>query len=488
MAYSPRGRSPAPLAPLSYEESRSPRNHEEHRSPRGRSPREYAEGYAPAPILDEHKSVSERGDRSPRAQAARVPPESPCERRSVFDDAVVMVGGGVRSLRPADDATSRSTRLDARALEQLRLQQMMHEGEPDAEKCSESDEDDSEEGDVYVTDSYIEWERHYLKRIAKRIHRLVCSELTREEEALFMYFVNFDADLDGTVSGEEATCMLEAIEEVAPGATKTRSGRRGLVNEDGSINFINLLKWFTENEKSKSTTMTFSVASMGVSIVGSGYLQSDDRVDALSRDSLRSNVIGYRRLFNAVKKYKEETQLAPARTVEGTSGLEQAMPEYYNALALEFQGDSEHLFELFNEVDESGNMMLEENEVEKLLLLLDTSATEEDLARYIAEINLSDGPLSFASLIDWWDQARSVPNSLVAEKGATLVASVKARAAQRKMTGMFSESCVQVQWRRAKEANRLQALRQAYVRAVSELREYKMERDLRLLESECAQL
>merc|ERR1740130_2558194 len=91
--------------------------------------------------------------------------------------------------------------------------------------------------------------------------------------------------------------------------------------------------------------------------------------------------------------------------------------------------------------------MLEENEVEKLLLLLDTSATEEDLARYIAEINLSDGPLSFASLIDWWDQARSVPNSLVAEEGMALIASVKARIYSKSLGGFgSSDSTARGKW------------------------------------------
>merc|ERR1712048_774365 len=121
------------------------------------------------------------------------------------------------------------------------------------------------------------------------------------------------------------------------------------------------------------------------------------------------------------------------RRMEDEKGLWDALPAYYAQLAKEFDGDAELLFELFNEVDESGNMLLEEAEVQSMLHLLDPGASEKELKRYISEINLSDGPLNFASLLDWWDQARSVSNSLVAEKGPALIATVKARGAQRRM-------------------------------------------------------
>merc|ERR1712032_1333138 len=99
---------------------------------------------------------------------------------------------------------------------------------------------------------------------------------------------------------------------------------------------------------------------------------------------------------------------------------------------------------------------------------------------------MSDGPLSFASLVDWWEQARNEPSSLVAEKGAGLIASVKANAAKVRLGSMFGNTAVQRRWAEAKESGQQQALRQAYCRTLTEIREFKMERDLRAIEKECS--
>eukprot|EP00434_Breviolum_minutum_P001028 symbB.v1.2.000902.t1/scaffold27.1/size414596/10 len=96
----------------------------------------------------------------------------------------------------------------------------------------------------------------------------------------------------------------------------------------------------------------------------------------------------------------------------------------------------------------------------------------------------ADGPLSFASLIDWWDQARTVPNSLVSEKGAALIASIKGRSYAATVAGIFGDTAVQKRWDQADAAGTLQALRQAYCRTLREVREYKAERDLRRAESD----
>lgn len=341
---------------------------------------------------------------------------------------------------------------------------------------------------VFITEAYKEWEGLYLKRLAKRIHRLVCQELTRSEEALFMLFTTYDENLDGVVRGDEASRLVEAIEEAAPGAADAEDVP--LQEQDSSISFVSLLKWYSGDmgDDFKETTARFNLTSLLTGFLGSGMLQNDSRLEALSNTGLRRSIVGYRRLLTQLRQLREERVLAAAREVESSVGLEDAMPEYYKILAQEFDGDAEHLFELFCEADEAGQLQLESQEVETLLRLLDTGATEADLKRYITEINLTDGPLTFASLIDWWDQARSVPNSLVAEKGATLLASVKAQAARRSLGGIFGETAAQRRWAEAKEAGQLQALRQAYCRTYSEVREYKIERDLRNAETDCARL
>merc|ERR1711933_342644 len=106
--------------------------------------------------------------------------------------------------------------------------------------------------------------------------------------------------------------------------------------------------------------------------------------------------------------------------------------------------------------------MGEKKEVESLLRLLDPDATSEDLERYIEEINMEDGTLGFSFLMEWWTQSQEVPNSLVAEKGAGLLAGIKARDVQRRFTSLFGDTAVKQRWKRAEEADRLRQLRQAY--------------------------
>lgn len=348
-------------------------------------------------------------------------------------------------------------------------------------------EDDEE---VYLTDAYRVWECHYLKRLAKRVHKMVCAELDSSEEALLMVFLTHDPNLEGTLSGEGASKLLEALRvAAAPGAVDV-AGPDGPADRNGFISSVALLRWYSgrAGQEYRDASTGFGMASFFGGAVGSST-QNDSRVDALDWASLRRNILGYRRLLLEVRQLREERVLEQPREVEGSTSLEAAMPLYYAALANEFEGDSEHLFELFCDVDETGNMLLERKEVLALLRLLDTSASETDLRRYLQEINLTDGPLSFASLVDWWDQACSVSNSLVAEKGTMLTASVKARSAGKRFSSLlFSQTAAQRRWAEALEGGRLEALRLAYERTLSEVREYKMERDLRAVEQECAAL
>lgn len=362
-------------------------------------------------------------------------------------------------------------------------------GDESTEEAAEEDIDDNET--VYLTENYRAWERHYLKRLARRIHRLVCAELDRSEEALFMLFTTYDESLDGVVRGVEATRLLEAIEQATPGVIAADNGGQGeLVASDGSISFVSLLEWFSgaNGGAHRETSPGFGFTSLAVGLLGSGTLQVDGRLDALDWAGLRRNILGYRRLFLHVRQLQEDRALAQVREVEVAKGIEEAMPLYYGLLAKEFEGDAEHLFELLCQVDITGDMRLNTDEVKTLLCLLDADASEGDVRRYIAEINMADGPLSFASLVDWWDQARSVKNSLVAEKGAALIAKVRAQAAGEKISSLFAETAVQKRLNAAKQGGQLEIVREAYCRTLSELREYKMERDLRLAEQECAAL
>ncbi|CAE7710625.1 unnamed protein product, partial [Symbiodinium pilosum] len=76
------------------------------------------------------------------------------------------------------------------------------------------EEDPEDDEAVYLSEAYREWEVHYLRRLAMRIHRLLTLELDRAEEALFAVFVQHDANLDGRVRGEEASKLMQASKTV----------------------------------------------------------------------------------------------------------------------------------------------------------------------------------------------------------------------------------------------------------------------------------
>merc|ERR1712224_248793 len=129
-----------------------------------------------------------------------------------------------------------------------------------------------------------------------------------------------------------------------------------------------------------------------------------------------------------VRALHEERTLAVVREAELQVGILDVAERYHQSLVDELEGDEGHLLELFLEVDTSGDLVLQQPEVEAMLLLLDPGATPEELSRYVVEINLELGPLSFSGFVDWWHQARNVPQSLVSQKGAVFIAGVKARA------------------------------------------------------------
>ncbi|CAE7876813.1 ATPSCKMT [Symbiodinium sp. KB8] len=155
------------------------------------------------------------------------------------------------------------------------------------------------------------------------------------------------------------------------------------LTEDGSISLVSLLRWYTGSNGSehKAASYSFSAATLLTGLLGSGVVGCDAGAGLA--------VMGYRRIYSQLRELKEEKMVTMIMEKESQSGLLETMPEYYKLLAKEFEGDMELLFELFCEVDESNNLMLEEREVEIMLRKMDTGATPEDLRRYVAEINLA---------------------------------------------------------------------------------------------------
>jgi len=259
--------------------------------------------------------------------------------------------------------------------------------------------------------------------------------------------------------------------------------------EDGSISFIALLEWYNQSALGvrMDTNAQFNIHSLSVGLLGSGMLGCDARLGQLSRKRLRRYIVGYRKLLVQLRQNQEDKAIRQVHELESRIGLLASMTSYYGLLQKEFQGDEEHLFEVFNEVDESGNMMLEEPEVGSLMRLLDKGASDTDVRKYLSEINVAqDGALRFDGFVNWWEEAQTVPNSLLAAKGAGLIAAVRVEALRLKAGSLFFETAVQRRWHMADQAGKLPSLRQAYCHTFRQLRCYRMECQLQALEAECA--
>jgi len=348
--------------------------------------------------------------------------------------------------------------------------------------------DDYDNEEVFISNAFQDWECIYLKRLARSIHRLVCSQLEHHtEEALFMLFIRHDQDMDGEIRGQEVTHLLEILGEAGV-AEEERKRLQATDSKDGAISFIALLEWYNQNASGtrRDTNAQFNIHSLSVGLLGSGILGCDARLDQLNNIRLRRNIVGYRRLLEQLRQARERKEIQKVNELESKQGLKASMESYYALLKQEFQGDEEHLFEIFSEVDESGNMMLEETEVASLLQLLDKGASDDDVRRYLREINIAeDGPLTFDGFVNWWEEAQNVPTSLIGQKGAGLIAGVRAEALRLKASSLFFETAVQRRWQKADHVNNLPSLRQAYCRTFSE-RKYHIDRQIRKLEEECA--
>eukprot|EP00929_Paragymnodinium_shiwhaense_P048585 TRINITY_DN24546_c0_g1_i3.p1 TRINITY_DN24546_c0_g1~~TRINITY_DN24546_c0_g1_i3.p1 ORF type:complete len:253 (-),score=49.13 TRINITY_DN24546_c0_g1_i3:141-899(-) len=239
---------------------------------------------------------------------------------------------------------------------------------------------------------------------------------------------------------------------------------------------------------SQEFSPTFVFASLLTGVVGSGMAGCDSRLAGLSWIALRQNIIGYRRALDNVRIWQENRMFNKVQEFEDEHGVLAAMPHYLELMQTELvkEADAPYFWELFNEADRRGELLLDEPELEILLQKLDTNATQADLDRYLDEIDLGVTRLSFAAFFDWYGQARSIRDSLIAQKGAQFLATMKAQATKKRLSSYFAESIVYTKWRQMEQRGKLLDLKHAYVTTISEFRRFRMERDLRLAELECA--
>eukprot|EP00929_Paragymnodinium_shiwhaense_P028824 TRINITY_DN16637_c0_g1_i2.p1 TRINITY_DN16637_c0_g1~~TRINITY_DN16637_c0_g1_i2.p1 ORF type:complete len:328 (-),score=78.62 TRINITY_DN16637_c0_g1_i2:403-1386(-) len=322
------------------------------------------------------------------------------------------------------------------------------------------------------------WEKEYLKRLGKAIHRLVCAELDSFEESLFILFVRFDTNLDGHIAGSEVPRFLEALEKLVSGATAEAESK--LMMGDGKISFIKLIRWIADAANDNRLSAGFRLSSMSVGMLGSAAIVMDERLEKLNWCQLRQNVYGYRKLLQKIRKAKQDDAVDAL-----FDGEDAGFKEHYNLVSGEMDGDMKHLFELFCETDTSHNLRLESHEIVVLFQRFDAQASSAELLRYFRELNMRGNSLTFVSFCDWWHQAQQQPASLVSEKGVQLLAAMKAKAASRSLATMFTASSSERHWQTGVGNNKLAALKTGYLDTYEDLRQYKLFRMIRDVETQC---
>jgi hypothetical protein len=203
---------------------------------------------------------------------------------------------------------------------------------------------------LLLTAAYAEWEKEYLVRVAQQIHRLVCAELDRREEALFMLFTQYDENLDGRISQGEIWALIKQVCSTESHKEADEIVAQLDVDGDGYISFLELLRWWnSEDEHDNALSGTrFGIVAAVVGLVGSGYLQTDDRIRSLDTEMLRRNIVGYKKILRQIADHKVSVKLEKVRQMEEDECLSapQAISRYHDLLFEDLDGDCALLFYL----------------------------------------------------------------------------------------------------------------------------------------------
>jgi len=344
---------------------------------------------------------------------------------------------------------------------------------------------------LFLTSSHELWAREYYIRFTRRIHQLILDSLEDKEQNLFSYYLLHDVDLNGALEKDEVQDMVAAMSRSKLNSRSVVDFMRTVdANGDGVITFMELLKhWSTHSLAEAALTCRGRnfYGALNTGLPDDWEEQVEERIRRLEPKAVREGASQYKLTLRYVTEWGIINKLQDVFTFEGVEGLvPKTMQQYHDLLTSEFEGEMDLLFNLFMSVDTSGNMSLEDDEIQQLILLLDPTATGRDIDRYVDEINPEDGVLSFVSLVDWWEQAKSVPNSLVAERGVTFLLNMKARNASNAVLSYFGESDLAKQWKllARNEPKKLRTLRENYQQTFVELRRYKLSKRLREIEEE----
>ncbi|CAD7933375.1 unnamed protein product [Amoebophrya sp. A25] len=293
---------------------------------------------------------------------------------------------------------------------------------------------------VFFTDCFNDskrlWEIYYMTEIVKGIQALVDKELEGEEHGFLMLFMKFDLDMSGTLSVDEICDMLTeyGVERKAQARTLAQSilehtatsreeaarspnGRATTAADPVSydaVEFVDYLRWFSNNKNHEAfKEVGFKFADFGAQLIGTRHIAPvGDRLRTLPREQLRRAIVNYRALYRSLRVYKSEEAMRslPDDAVEEVKTL-------YNLIAKELSMENEALFNLFAEFDEDLDGKLNKTEQAKMFRGFDQTATDNEVQIYLREVNAEPHlHLQFLDFLDWWEQSKMVPQSLVSRK------------------------------------------------------------------------
>eukprot|EP00929_Paragymnodinium_shiwhaense_P077883 TRINITY_DN40215_c0_g1_i1.p1 TRINITY_DN40215_c0_g1~~TRINITY_DN40215_c0_g1_i1.p1 ORF type:complete len:377 (+),score=115.48 TRINITY_DN40215_c0_g1_i1:61-1191(+) len=351
---------------------------------------------------------------------------------------------------------------------------------------------------VFLTDEHTKLERMYLCRLSQNIHRIVVKELDSEEESLFLMFSEGDANMNGSISQDEIKKVVEQVGAEASADELQAIFKAMDLNGDGTVSFIELLKWWhgelegdgAAGALKEKAGFGFKARSFAVGAAGSGVMGSDERLAKLEVAGLKENITGYKRILMQISEHKMLKKLAETEAFEQENGLTAAtLNKYLGMLQAEFEDDMALLFDIFCEVDKSGDFLVDGQEVKTLIKLLDSEASEADVEKYLEDVAMDNGALTYALFVSWWDHVLHDASGIVAEKGTILQASIKARSIKSKGTALFHQFTqgdheLMTLWRdlEASEPQKLSKFKEGFKRAILECRRYKMAKHIKQAE------
>eukprot|EP00929_Paragymnodinium_shiwhaense_P085702 TRINITY_DN46125_c0_g1_i2.p1 TRINITY_DN46125_c0_g1~~TRINITY_DN46125_c0_g1_i2.p1 ORF type:complete len:414 (+),score=105.27 TRINITY_DN46125_c0_g1_i2:89-1330(+) len=344
----------------------------------------------------------------------------------------------------------------------------------------------------YLTDVALLWERQLLLRICKCLRRMMESQLTQAEVQLLEIYEAYDENLDGIVAGAEAAALLRDCKQKVSFGKNFADGKEGLLDADGNVTFLNMLRW--NDKHSKPSEESYFSSMYHAVVAASGMKSTDQRLAELPTDTLRTKIFGFRRLVEEVRYHHEEVKLLRAQGAEKDKGLFKAAEDYHRLVSDELDPTEQTLFDAFLQVDSSGDLMLQRGELDSLLRRIEPDASPVKIRHRLDGLDLEPGvALSFVKFLQWTYEAEhaGTKGSAGSQAGQQLYKSVYKLTLDAKMDKMITGSWTgDRSWKDAYEkgVHALQELRDAYIRTFRELRCYKMELEFRKVELDCTHL